>query len=70
MADRTPHPYIWAVPPELHALHGVNAVYKSQDLLQQQGLEHASLDMLGQRSACAATQGSILGTTAHNTLHY
>ena len=36
----------WAVPPELHVLHGVNAANKSQDLLQQPGLEHASTGML------------------------
>ena len=45
-----------ALPPELHVLHGVNAGYKSQDLLQQPGREHASVGMRGQRTACAAAQ--------------
>ena len=36
----------WAVPPELHKLHGVNEAYKSQDLVHQPGLEHASTGML------------------------
>ena len=48
-------PSSWAVP-ELHVLYGVNAAYKSQDLLQQ-GFEHASTGMPDQRTACAATQG-------------
>ena len=30
---------------ELHILHCVNAAYKLQDLLQQLGLEHASIGM-------------------------
>ena len=30
----------WAVPLELNVLHGMNAAYKSQDLLQQPGLKH------------------------------
>ena len=47
----------WAVPPELHVLPGVNAAYKSQDFLHQQGLGHASTGMPDQRTACAATQG-------------
>ena len=49
-----------AVPPELYVLHGANAGYKSQDLLHQPGLEHASTGMSDQRTACAATQGVIL----------
>ena len=53
----------WAVPPELHVLHGVNAGYKSQDL-QQPGLEHASMGMAGQLTAFAATQG-ICAISAH-----
>ena len=48
----------WAVPPELHVLHGVDAGYKSQDLLQQPGSEHASLGTPGQRTARVATQGT------------
>ena len=46
-----------AVPPELHVLHGVNVGYKLQDLLQQPGREHASLDIPGHRTTCAATEG-------------
>ena len=46
-----------AVPPEVHVLHGVNAGYKSQDLLQQPRREHASLGMPGQSNAFAATHG-------------
>ena len=38
-------PLSWAEPPELHVLHGVNAAYKSQDLLHQPGLEHVSTGM-------------------------
>ena len=37
--DWSHHPPAWAVPPELHVLHGVNAAYKSQDLLHQPGLD-------------------------------
>ena len=50
-------PPSWAVPPELHVLHGVNAAHISQDLVHQPGLEHASTGMPGQRTTCAATQG-------------
>ena len=35
-------PLSWAVPPELHVLQGVNAAYKSQDMLHQPGLVHTS----------------------------
>ena len=52
-------PPSWAVPRELRVLRCVNAGYKSQDLLQQPGLEHASMGMPGQRIACTATQGVI-----------
>ena len=40
-------PLSWAVPvpPQLHVLHGVNAAYKSQDLLHQPGLEHEATGM-------------------------
>ena len=31
-------PPSWAVPPELHVLHGVKAAFKSQDLLHQPGM--------------------------------
>ena len=50
-------PPSWAVPPELQVLHGVNAADKSQDLLQQPGLEHRSTGMPDQRTACEATPG-------------
>ena len=43
-------PPSWAIPPELHVLHGVNAAYKSQDLVNQPGLEHASTGMPDQRT--------------------
>ena len=49
----------WAVITELHVVHGVNATYKLQDLLQQPGLELASMGMPDQRTAYAATQGII-----------
>ena len=58
--DRLHPPSSWAVLPELHVLHGVNTAYKSQDLLQQPVLEHASTGMPDQRTACAATQGISL----------
>ena len=48
-------PPSWA--PELHVLHGVNAANKSQDLLHQLGLEHASMGKPDQNTACAAAQG-------------
>ena len=64
MASETVDPIDWshpppsrAVPPELHALHGVNAAYKSQDLLHQPGLERASTGMPDQRTTSAAAQG-------------
>ena len=65
MASETVYPIDWmlastrlrAVTPELHVLHGANAGYKSQDLLQLVRREHASFGMPGQRSACAPTQG-------------
>ena len=63
MASATVDPIDWshpppslAVPPKLHVLHGVNAAYKSQDLLHQPGLEHVSTGMPDQRTTCAATQ--------------
>ena len=40
-------------------LHGVNEANKSQDLLHQPGLEHASTCMPDQRTACTATQGIV-----------
>ena len=43
-----------AVPPELHVLHCVNAACRSQDLLHQPGLEHASAGMPNQHTTCAA----------------
>ena len=46
-------PPSWAVPHELHVLHGGNAGYKSQDLPQQ----HASMGVPGYSTACAATLG-------------
>ena len=67
MASETVDPIDWtspptlhrAVPPELHVLHGVNAGYKSHDLLHQPCREHESLGMPGQRTACAATHGML-----------
>ena len=66
MAPETVDPIDWshpqpssAVPSELHVLYGVNAAYKSQDLLHQPGLEHASTRMPDRRTACADTQGFI-----------
>ena len=54
----------WSHPPTLMGstpwaprMYGVNVGNKSQDLLQQPGLEHASTLMKGQLTACAATQG-------------
>ena len=52
-------PHSCAVPPEIQVLHSVKTVYKSQDLLHQPGLEHASTGMPDQRTACAATQGMV-----------
>ena len=56
-------PVSWEVPHVLHVLHGVNAAYKSQDLVHQPGPEHASTGMPDQRTTCAATQG-IMDETA------
>ena len=53
-------PPSWAVPPVLHVLHGVNAAYKSQDLLHQSGSEYASTGVPDQRTTCAATQGIVI----------
>ena len=49
----------WAVPPELHGrFNGVNAAYKSQDLLQQPGSNsRPRTGMADQRTACVATRG-------------
>ena len=52
----------------IHVLHGANAAYKTQDLLQQPGLEHISMGVPDQRSACAATQG-ISGYVVVQTAH-
>ena len=63
MASETVDPIDWSPPtlmgstPELHVLHSVNTANKSQDLLHQPGLEHASTGMPDQRTTCAATQG-------------
>ena len=57
--DWSHHPPSWAVPPELHLLHDVNAAYKSGDLLHQPGLERASTGMPDQHTTCAATQGMV-----------
>ena len=51
-------PPSWAVPPEIHVLHGVNAAYKSQDLVHQPGLERVSTGMPDQRITGAATLGN------------
>ena len=58
LTGRTPLPS-WAVLPELHVLHGVNAAYKAQDLLHQPRLECASTGMPDQRTNCAATKNSL-----------
>ena len=50
-------------PPEPRVLQGVNAAYKSQDLLHQPGLEYASTGMPDQRTTCAATQGEAADLT-------
>ena len=42
---------------ELQVLHGVNAAFKSYDLLHQPGLERSSTGMPDQRTTCAASQG-------------
>ena len=55
--DLSHSPPSWEVSPELHVFHSVNAAYKSQDLLHQPGLEHASTGMPEKRTTCAATQG-------------
>ena len=55
--DWSHSPPSWAVPPERNVLHGINAAYKSQDLLHQPGLERASTVMPEKRTTCAATQG-------------
>ena len=47
-------------------LHGVNAANKSEDLLQQPKIEHASTDVPDHRTACAATQGII--TSLHTAI--
>ena len=47
-----------AVPPDLHVLHCVNVAYKSQDLLEQPALEHASTGMPGQ---CTGHSGYMEG---------
>ena len=46
-------PPSWAVPHELHVLHGVNA------RLAAPGFEQASTGMPDQRTTCAATQGGV-----------
>ena len=46
-----------AVPPELHVLQG--AMPAGEDLLQPVRIEGATFGMPAQRTACAATQGTI-----------
>ena len=46
----------WVLPHELQVLQCVNAGYKSLDLLQQPGLEHASTGMPGESNTGADTQ--------------
>ena len=53
------HPTLMGSTPELRELHGVNAFYKSQNLLQQPVLEHASTGMPAQRTTSAAAQGEV-----------
>ena len=67
LIDWSHRPHAWAVPPELHVLHGVNAAYKSQDLLHQPGLKHASTGMPDQRTTCEATQGIYDNSTYMTT---
>ena len=62
-----PHPPLsWAELPELHVLHGVSAAYKSQDLLHQPELEHASTGMPDQRTTCGATQGNSSSNSSNS----
>ena len=68
MSSETVDSIDWPLPPtlhrgvlrELHVLHGVNAGYKSQNLLQQLGREHAFLGMTGQCTACTVTRLLLL----------
>ena len=46
-------PPSFTVLPELHVLHGVKAANKSQDLVHQPELEHASTGMPDQSTTCA-----------------
>ena len=67
MGSETVDPIDWpllptlhrAVPLELHLLHGENAGYESQALLQTVRLELATFGMLGQLITSAAIQGYI-----------
>ena len=45
----------------------INMAYKSQDMLQQPGLEHASTGMQDQRTACVATN-ACYGTFNRNDI--
>ena len=68
--DLSHPPPSWAVPPELRVLHGVNAAYKSQDLLQQPRLELASTGMPDQRTTCAATKAAFCTLIAQHKVRY
>ena len=63
--DWSHSPPSWAVLPELHVFHGVNAGYKSQDMLHQPGLEHAPFGTPCQRTACAGTHGGNILKIIH-----
>ena len=56
MAGGIPHPHGQYPLSSTYILHCVNAAYKSQDLLQQPWVEHASTGMPDKRTAGPATQ--------------
>ena len=62
-------PPLFAVQPELKVLPGVNAAYKSQDLVHQPELERVSTGMPDQRTTCAATQG-IMTRISVSSVHF
>ena len=67
MASKTVYPIDWplpytlqrAVPPDLHLHSAKFTLNLSQDLLQPVGREHATFGMPVQRTAYAATRGSL-----------
>ena len=46
-------PTLMGSTPELHVLHGVNATYKSKDLLQQPGLARSKMEGTKAEKSCA-----------------